>query len=607
MHYDFDKVINRRNTGAIKWDVPETDLPMWVADMDFETAPAVKAALQKRVEHGIFGYTMVPEAWYEAYQNWWERRHNFRPAREHLLFCNGVIPAIDTAIRDLTEPGDQVLVLTPTYNHFFISIKDNNRVPVECYLNYDKGTYRLNKEDFAAKAADPKTKILLLSNPQNPTGTIWDAETLNWIGETCKDNDVLVIADEIHCDLTDPGFEYVPFASVSEVCADNSITCIAPTKTFNIAGIQSAAVVIANKDIRRKMRKGIEVYGASMPNAFAIDAAMAAFNQGEAWLNDLRQYLADNKQFVHDYLEEHLPQVKAVSSHATYLMWLDFSAITADGTALNRYIRKTTGLFMMHGQEYGSNGKTFTRLNIACPRPTLEDGLQRLVRAIKAYTAPIKGVVFDMDGLLLDTEKIVQRTWADVGAQFGYPDMGEQIYHTLGFNRQRRKQYFESVYGPEWPDAEIVAACGIRFTEIVHTEGIPVKKGARELLQHLKDNGIKIGLATSTSEVHAREELEGTGLWDFFDGRIFGNMITNSKPAPEIYEKACKAIGVDPAEALALEDAPSGIQSAYNAGLRVIMIPDMVQPKEEVLAMTFDVRESLLEVVELVDTNRSQW
>lgn len=606
MHYDFDKVINRRNTGALKWDVPETDLPMWVADMDFETAPAIKEALEERVEHGIFGYTTVPEHWYEAYQNWWDRRHNFRPDREHLLFCNGVIPAIDTAIRDLTEPGDQVLILTPTYNHFFISIKDNNRLPVECYLTYKDGSYTLDKEAFAAKAADPKTKILLLSNPQNPTGTIWTAEDLAWIGQTCKDNGVLVIADEIHCDLLDPGFEYVPFASVSEVCADNSITCIAPTKTFNIAGIQTAAVVISNRELRRKMRKGIEVYGASMPNAFAIEAAVAAFRHGEPWLDDLRQYLADNKQFVHDYLAEHLPQVKPVSSHATYLMWLDFNRITDDGTALNRYIRSTTGLFMMHGQEYGSNGKPFTRLNIACPRKTLEDGLARLVRAIKGWTAPIKGVVFDMDGLLLDTEKLVQRVWTEVGTRFGYPDMGEQIYHTLGFNRQRRKAYFESVYGPEWPDADIVAACGVRFTEIEQTEGIPVKKGAKELLQHLKDKGIKIGLATSTSEEHAREELEGTGLWDFFDGRIFGNMITKSKPAPEIYEKACAAIGVNPAEAIALEDAPSGIRSAFAAGLRVIMIPDMVQPTEEVRALTFDVRESLLEVIELVDTNCSR-
>jgi cystathionine beta-lyase len=606
MHYDFDKIIDRRNTGSIKWDVPEIDLPMWVADMDFETAPAVKEALKERVDHGIFGYTTVPESWYEAYQNWWERRHHFRPAREHLLFCNGVIPAIDTAIRDLTEPGDQVVILTPTNNHFFISITDNNRLRVECYVTCEDGSYTLNKDDFAAKAADPKTKLLLLSNPQNPTGTIWDADTLAWIGQTCKDNDVLVIADDIHCDLTDPGYDYVPFASVSETCADNSITCIAPTKTFNIAGIQTAAVVISNRELRRKMRKGIEVYGASMPNAFAIEAAIAAFNHGEPWLDNLRQYLADNKKYVHDYLAEHLPQVKAVSSHATYLMWLDFSQMTEDGTALNRYIRSTTGLFMMHGQEYGSNGKAFTRLNIACPRKTLEDGLDRLTRAIKAYTAPVKGVVFDMDGLLLDTEKLVQRVWTEVGTRFGYPDMGEQIYHTLGFNRQRRKAYFESVYGPEWPDADIVAACGVRFTEIVQTEGIPVKKGAKELLQHLKDKGIRIGLATSTSEEHAREELEGTGLWDFFDGRIFGNMITQSKPAPEIYEKACKAIGVDPAEAIALEDAPSGIRSAFAAGLRVIMIPDMVQPTEEVRALTFDVRESLLEVIELVDTNCSR-
>jgi len=216
---------------------------------------------------------------------------------------------------------------------------------------------------------------------------------------------------------------------------------------------------------------------------------------------------------------------------------------------------------------------------------------------------PIRGVVFDMDGLLLDTEQIVKRTWTDVGTSMGYPDMGEQIYHTLGFNRERRKAYFESVYGPEWPDAEIVRRCGIRFNEIVETEGIPVKKGAVELLEFLKAEGIKIGLATSTSEEHARQELEHAGLWDYFDGRVFGSMITHSKPAPEIYEKACTAIGVEPEFALALEDAPSGIKSAYSAGLRVIMIPDMVQPTEEIRQMTWDVRESLMEVIDIVKTH----
>jgi len=216
---------------------------------------------------------------------------------------------------------------------------------------------------------------------------------------------------------------------------------------------------------------------------------------------------------------------------------------------------------------------------------------------------PIRGVVFDMDGLLLDTEQIVKRTWTDVGTSMGYPDMGEQIYHTLGFNRERRKAYFESVYGPEWPDEEIVRRCGIRFNEIVETEGIPVKKGAVELLKFLKAEGIKIGLATSTSEEHARQELEHAGLWDYFDGRVFGSMITHSKPAPEIYEKACTAIGVEPEFALALEDAPSGIKSAYSAGLRVIMIPDMVQPTEEIRQMTWDVRESLMEVIDIVKTH----
>lgn len=213
----------------------------------------------------------------------------------------------------------------------------------------------------------------------------------------------------------------------------------------------------------------------------------------------------------------------------------------------------------------------------------------------------IGGVVFDMDGLLLDTEQIVKRTWTDVGTAMGYPDMGEQIYHTLGFNRPRRKAYFESVYGPDWPDEEIVRRTVIRFNEIVESEGIPVKKGARELLAFLKEKGIKIGLATSTSEEHAKQELDEAGIWDYFDGRIFGSMVTKSKPDPEIYLKACAAIGVEPTHALALEDAPSGVESAYRAGLRVIMIPDMVQPNDEVRKMTWDVQESLLDIIKILD------
>lgn len=213
----------------------------------------------------------------------------------------------------------------------------------------------------------------------------------------------------------------------------------------------------------------------------------------------------------------------------------------------------------------------------------------------------IEGVVFDMDGLLLDTEQIVKRTWTDVGTAMGYPDMGEQIYHTLGFNRPRRKAYFESVYGPDWPDEEIVRRTVIRFNEIVESEGIPVKKGARELLAFLKEKGIKIGLATSTSEEHAKQELDEAGIWDYFDGRIFGSMVTKSKPDPEIYLKACAAIGVEPTHALALEDAPSGVESAYRAGLRVIMIPDMVQPNDEVRKMTWDVQESLLDIIKILD------
>ncbi len=385
MKYDFDKVINRRGTGSEKWNVPETELPMWVADMDFPTAPEIIEALKNRADHGIFGYAMVTDDWYDAVAGWWESRHGFRPEKESLLFVDGVIPAIDTAIRGLTQPGDQVLILTPTYNHFFVSIEGNDRVALECHLLYEEGQYAIDKEDFEKKAAEEKTKIFLMSNPQNPTGNIWDRETLAWLGETCRRHNVLVISDEIHCDLTDPGYDYTPFPSVSPDCAKNSITCIAPTKAFNIAGIQSAAVIVANEELRRMMKKDFMRYDASMPNAFAVDAAVAAFTKGGPWLDGLRSYIAENKAFVSSYLAEHLPQVRAVTSHATYLVWLDFSDVTEDGTSLIRWIRKKTGLYMMKGEEYGSNGKAFGRLNIACPRETLTDGLERLVEGVKTY------------------------------------------------------------------------------------------------------------------------------------------------------------------------------------------------------------------------------
>lgn len=387
MKYDFDKMTNRRGSGSLKWDVPERELPMWVADMDFETAPEVALYLVERVAHGIFGYSVVTDDWYRAYQDWWGRRHGLKMERDWLIFCTGVVPAISSTVRKLTTVGEKVLVQTPVYNIFFNSIRNNGRVILESPLVYDGREYAIDWDDLEKKLADPQTTLMLLCNPHNPVGKIWDRKTLARIGELCYKHHVLVLSDEIHCDLTDPGCAYVPFASVSDLCRDNSITCMAPTKTFNLAGLQTAAVMVPDPVVRHKLDRGLNTDEVAEPNAFAIGAAVAAFTRGEAWLEELRQYLYDNKQLVRAFVEKEIPGVKVVPSKATYLLWLDCSGITEDATELAEFVRKNSGLYLTEGEEYGVCGRSFMRLNTACPRKRLEEGLERLQQSVMAYVS----------------------------------------------------------------------------------------------------------------------------------------------------------------------------------------------------------------------------
>lgn len=383
--YDFDKMTERRNTGSLKWDVSESELPMWVADMDFETAPEIRAAIQERAAHGIFGYNIMTEDWYEAYTGWWSRRHHFSFEKDWLIFSTGVLPIISSTVRKLTTAGENVLVQTPVYNMFFNSIRNNGRNILESPLVYDGCEYSIDFEDLEKKLSNPQTTMMILCNPHNPVGKIWDRDMLAEIGELCAKHHVLVLSDEIHCDMTDPGYEYVPFASVSATCRDNSVTCIAPTKTFSIPGIQTAAAVIPNPVLRHKVNRALNTDEVAEPNSFAVCAAVAAFEKGEPWLEELRRYLADNKQLVRDFVGEHLPEIKVVPSHATYLLWLDCSGVTEDTTELVRFIRKQSGLFLTEGEEYGASGKKFIRLNSACPRARLREGLERLKNSVESY------------------------------------------------------------------------------------------------------------------------------------------------------------------------------------------------------------------------------
>lgn len=385
MPYDFDTNPNRRGTNSLKWDVQENELPMWVADMDFAVAPQITQALAKRVQHGVFGYAIVPEEWYDAIISWWKRRYGFVIDKSWLQFCTGVVPAISCLVQRITNVGDNVAVLTPVYDIFFHSIENFGRHTIECELVYENGNYHIDFDAFERTLAHSLTTMLILCNPHNPTGTVWTREELAKIGSLCKKHGVTVISDEIHCNLTLPGISYIPFASVSQDCAENSITCISASKSFNIAGLQSAAVFIPNKSLRELVVRGLNSNEVAEPNCFAIEGTVSAFNEGEAWLDELRDYLAENRRISVEFLKENLPTVHLVDAKASYLLWIDCSAFTKDSVELCNFIKNRNGLILSAGDQYRGNGKTFVRMNIACNRERLIDGLHRLADGLKAY------------------------------------------------------------------------------------------------------------------------------------------------------------------------------------------------------------------------------
>ena len=382
--YDFETVTDRRSTFASKWDVAEGELPLSMADMEFQAAPEIKKALKERLDNGIFGYTYVPDQWYEAYVNWWKDRHGFEFEKEDLIFCTGVIPAISAAVRKLTTPAEKVLIQTPVYNIFYNSVLNSGRVLLENRLIYEDGVYRIDWEEFEEKLSDPQTSLMILCNPHNPIGKIWDKETLARIGELTFKHHVTVISDEIHCDITDPGKEYVPFASASELCRNISVTCIAPTKCFNLAGLQTAAVMARDPVLHHKMWRELNTGEVAEPSAFAVNAAVAAFGEGAPWLDEMRSYVFENKKLLREAAKD-IPGLKVVDSEATYLLWLDVSAIDRDADRICDHIRKSTGLVLSKGSVYGPGGESFLRFNTACPRSMMEDGIKRLKEGLSNY------------------------------------------------------------------------------------------------------------------------------------------------------------------------------------------------------------------------------
>ena len=379
MKYDFDKVTPRCGTNSYKWDSTDDKevLPMWVADMDFQTAPCIINALKKRVEHGIFGYTRVSEEYYDAVISWFSRRHHWKPRREWFIYTSGVVPALSAVIKALTNVGDKVLTLTPVYNCFFSSIRNNGCELDSCALRYEDNTFSIDYEDLERRAADPKTTLMLLCNPHNPSGRVWTREELRRIGDICIRNNVVVVADEIHCELVHPGFTYTPFASVSEEFQKHSVTCISPSKAFNIAGLQIANIIVENEEWRQRIDKAININEVCDVNPFGVIATIAAYNEGEEWLNQLLQYIHGNYLLFKDYCEEHLPQLPVAPLEGTYLAWMDCRSLGIPSEELEEELMKEAKLWLNAGSMYGKEGEGFMRWNLACPRQLVKEGMER--------------------------------------------------------------------------------------------------------------------------------------------------------------------------------------------------------------------------------------
>ena len=379
MKYDFDKITPRRDTNSYKWDSTDDKevLPMWVADMDFQTAPCIINALKKRVEHGIFGYTRVPEEYYDAVISWFSRRHHWKPRREWFIYTSGVVPALSAVIKALANEGDNVLTLTPVYNCFFSSIRNNGCKLSNCALKYENNTFSIDFDDLERRAADPKTPLLLLCNPHNPSGRVWTREELQRIGDICIKHNVIVVSDEIHCEIVHPGYKYIPFASISEEFQKHSVTCISPSKAFNIAGLQIANIIVENDEWRQRIDKAININEVCDVNPFGVIATIAAYNEGEEWLNQLLQYIHGNYLFFKDYCEEHLPQLPVAPLEGTYLAWMDCRSLSIPSEELEEELMKEAKLWLNAGSMYGKEGEGFMRWNLACTRQLVKEGLER--------------------------------------------------------------------------------------------------------------------------------------------------------------------------------------------------------------------------------------
>ncbi len=394
--WDFDQVVDRSHTASVKWAPKvlsavfgkgrENLLPLWVADMDFKCHPAIRKAMEKRLEHQVYGYSLMDPSYLPALVSWYKRRHRWEIDPSWVLTTPGVVPAINYMVQRFSLPGDKVLIQTPVYYPFARAILNNGRQVLENPLQVQEGRYLMNLEDLAQKVKDPRVKLAILCSPHNPVGRVWKKKELEDFGRICIENNVLVVSDEIHCDLIMPGNEHVCFPSISKSFADHSITCVAASKTFNLAGLQQSSIVIPDSCLRQEMVCQIENLGCSNGiggTLFGAVAAAAAYNEAEAWLDDLILYIYENYKILKSVFEKQLPGVTVHDLEGTYLSWVDFNGLGLEDSEVIQLLEEKAGVGLDHGSWFGENGKGFERFNLACPRAILEKAVNAVVSAFK--------------------------------------------------------------------------------------------------------------------------------------------------------------------------------------------------------------------------------
>lgn len=378
MKYDFTNILNRRESDSIKWDVDENTLPMWIADMDFKVAPCITKALLDRVNHPIYGYSKFDEEFKNAYHRFYLDRHHFDIKNEWMFFSTGVVPTISSSVRKISKEGDNIVVLSPVYNIFYNSIVNNNRNILQVPLLYQDFKYEIDWINLEKAFSLEKTSMMILCNPANPVSKIWNRYELERIGYLAKKYNVVVLSDEIHAQLVRPNKEYIPFLSVNDINKEVGIMAVSTSKAFNMAGIQSSMVVIANESLRKKVERQLNTDECAEPNIFAQVSAIAALNDGREWLDEVRKVIFDNRDLVNDFINEKIPSLHLVNGDATYLLWIDISSLGLDSETFTARLRKETGLFLNPGKEYGGNGEKFVRMNVATSKDNVLLALKKL-------------------------------------------------------------------------------------------------------------------------------------------------------------------------------------------------------------------------------------